>query len=124
MEAMGGHELALDPEGFRRFEHRVGPQHIGSYELIRTQDRAIDMRFRGEVHDGIDMKPPEQRTDIIFLADITALEGIPRIAFEAGQVVYVSRVRQCVETDDLAGLRGCEPVSYEIGADEAGATGD
>ena len=56
MEAVERHGLAVQPERLRRLQERMRADDIGADEIIGPQDRAIDMRFGGEVHQRIDLR--------------------------------------------------------------------
>jgi fructose-specific phosphotransferase system component IIB len=59
VKAMCGNDPPVEPQGLRGLEQRMGTDHIGANEVIGAQDRAVDVRFRREVHDRIDAETRE-----------------------------------------------------------------
>src|ERR1700733_12494572 len=98
--------------------------HIGAYEVVRTQDRAIHMRLGRKVHERVDAMPLEQPADGILVADIPAHELEARVPFEAGETFDVARVGKRVQHDDLALGRAAQPIAHEVRADESRSPGD
>jgi hypothetical protein len=64
----------------------------------------------------------KQRADERAVVDVALHENMPRVAFQASQVVRVAGVGQLVQVDDGRALR-LQPVVDEVGADEACAAG-
>ena len=106
-----------------RFEQGERAFHIGLDERAGAVDAAVDMAFGGEVNHGARPVLREQAVEQRAVADVALHEHMARIAIECTQALAVAGVGECVEVDErLAGL--CQPVEYEIGADETGAAGD
>src|SRR5271155_1650368 len=98
--------------------------HIGADEIIRSQDRAIDMRFRRKVHQRIDAELLDQIAHGALVADVAAHEHVARIALQACEIFKVPRVGQGIEYHDAPLACAFEPMADEVRADEAGAPGD
>src|SRR5882762_110611 len=67
---------ALAPMRQRSFEQNVGADHIGVDELGRSIDRAVDMAFRGQMHDGISIEACESIGNSGPVADVGATESV------------------------------------------------
>src|SRR5882757_8773570 len=124
MEAVGRHDLLVDPQRFRGFEQRVCANDVRSYEIIGTENRAIHVRLRGKVHQRIDLMLLEQRTYIGLVAYVPLDEQIARIACNVRKTVDIPGIRQRVEDHYPAFTRVGQPVVYEVRTDEAGAPGN
>ena len=100
----------------RPFEQTDGAEHVGPHELLGAEDRPVDMRLGGEVHDRL--------TSGARLGDGRRVGDVAddELVLDACEVRPISRVRQLVEHDDLVTL-GCEPPD-EVRPDEAGTAGD
>ena len=105
-----------------RLQQHVGPVDIGPHERAGVHQRPVDMRFGGEVHDGI--RVLRHRVHVGRFGDIAPDEAEPGIAGHLREVFFAARIGQLVQHRDLDLLVPPEPVSHEGGADEPGATGD
>ena len=115
-------QQALDAEVARRGEHVMRAAHIRLDEVRCIVDRAVDVRFGGEVHDRI--AAVHRCGDFIAIDDAAADEGVARVVGDVANVVEISGVRQRVEVDDgNVGVLG-EDVADEVAADESRAAGD
>ena len=111
------------PIGAGRLEQRKRADDVGLDELGRSVNRAIDMALGREIEHGPRPVHRQQRLDLRAIADVAADEQVPRIPFQRGEVAQVAGVGKLVEIDDR--LFACRaPVEDEVGADEAGASGD
>src|SRR5277367_2726155 len=72
MKAMSGGELCVNPNGLGSLEQRVSANDVSADEIIRSQDRAIDVRLGGKVRQRVDGMRLEQRTHIFLVANIPA----------------------------------------------------
>ena len=125
VEAVRGDGLLVDPQRLRRFEQRMGADDVGADEVIGTQDRAIHVRLRGEMHQGVDAMLLEQLRAPVDSSQMSPFtKTIPRILVQAREVVDVAGIGECIEHHHppLPGLR--QPVAHEVRADEAGAAGN
>ncbi|MOA30968.1 hypothetical protein D3C78_1520960 [compost metagenome] len=105
-----------------RLEQMERPDDIGLDEVLRSVDRAVDVRFRREVDHGPRPVLSQQTIHQRPVADIAMHEGMARVPFQAGEILQVAGVGQLVEADHRFVMAG-EPVQHEVGADEAGAAG-
>jgi hypothetical protein len=96
-------------------EQHLGAAELGAAEVLGGEDRAVDVRLRGEVDDRV--APPGGALDVGRLGDV-AVDELEVLR----QVRAVAGVRQLVEDDDLLARR--EQTLDEVRADEAGAAGD
>jgi hypothetical protein len=125
MEAEAGLALAFQavpvvPGGF---EQGVGADDVGLDEFGRAVDGAVDVALGGQVHDAVRLVLAEQAADLGGVADVDLLEGVARVAGDAGQGVEVACVGQAVHVDHpVVGVS--DQVPDDGGADEAGAAGD
>ena len=88
------------------------------------------MRFRGQVHDGIDFVIGEQLTHEGCVHDVALDKDVPCVLGYRGEVFEISGVSEFIQIDDqIDGLSGFgagwpEEIMDQIGSDEAGAAGD
>ena len=102
------------------FEQLEGADDVGLDEFAGAVDRAVDVRFGGEIDDGARLVLGEQAADKVKVADVALDEGVARVTVQANEVLAVAGVGELVEGDDgLVGLS--QPVEDEIAADETGA---
>jgi len=113
--------VAVQPGLLRRLQQAVRADDIGSHEGIRAGDRAVDVAFRREVDDRVDLVIGNDRRDQIGIADIAFDE---EHVVQPVEVVLVACIGQQVEDDDL--VLGCDlaAIMDEVGANEARAAGD
>ena len=98
--------------------------HVGADEIVGPENRAIDVRFRREVHHRVDAIPLEQTAHRPFIANIPTHEHVARIALQSGEILEVAGIRQGIENHHLPLARAIQPMAHEVRADEAGAPGD
>jgi len=84
-------------------------------------DRAIDVAFRREMHDGPGLILVEQPRNPLPVADVAFDEDVPRVVFQTCQIAEVAGIGELVEIHHRRGF-GRDPVEHEIGADEARPT--
>ena len=113
---------ARDLQLLHRLEQREHAEDVGPEKRVGLHQRAVDVRFGGEVDDGVD--PPDDVAHDLRVADVALHERVPRIVGEVGQVRRVPGVRQLVEIDDAVGGVRREDVADEVGADESASAGD
>src|SRR5205814_8034920 len=122
MESPRSSRPILRPHRARRFEQFVSSPDIRVDEWIRTVDRSVDVRFRGEVHDRIDTLALENVAHQVAIANVALHEAeslVLRHRFEARQVAGVG---EGIEADDLVGRMMLRPELDEIAADESGGS--
>jgi hypothetical protein len=64
------HLACARPLSTRRFEQTMGANYVRADELIGTCDRAVDVRFGGEVDNAIDGLLADQLCDDIRVANV------------------------------------------------------
>jgi hypothetical protein len=69
-----------------RFEQAEGAEHVGLHEILGAVDRAIHVRFRGEVHDGARFVLGQQAVEQCAVADVALHEDVVRVALERREV--------------------------------------
>ena len=90
------------------------PEHVRADEVLRPQDRPVDVRLGREIDD---------RFDSAQLVDVLAHGDVAAVALDTGrQIGRVPGVRELVEHDDV--LAGGEHPFDEMRADEARPAGD
>jgi hypothetical protein len=105
----------------RGFEEHERPDRVRRDERVRLRDRAVHVRFGGEVDDGVDLC--DRRVDGVGVLDPRAHEGEARVGDQVREVLLPAGVGQLVEDDDVvAGLP--QALAREVRADEAGPTAD
>src|SRR6185503_1319257 len=97
-------------------EQRHRAEHVRVDELLRPEDRAVDVRLRGEIDDGLAGLPGA--LDGLRVGDVADDEIDPGPL----QIGGIAGVRELVEDDDVVAAR--DQPSDEVRADEAGAAGD
>ena len=106
------HEPRIQLPGGLQEDERA--KHIGAHEVLRPENRTVDVRLCREVDD---------RVHGAELVDLLPHRDVPTVALQVGgQVRRVARVRELVEDDDV--LAGGEHPFDEVRADEAGSAGD
>ena len=100
----------------RPLEQDVRAEHVRANERRALEDRAVDVRLGGEVHDRLGALP--RRGDGVGIRDVP----LDELVLDALEVGRVPGVGELVEDDDLV-PRGDEP-PHEVAADEAAPTGD
>jgi len=106
-----------------RLEQTERRDHVGVDERRRAVNRAVDMRFSGEIQHRARAVACEQIVDQRAIADVATYEAVSRIVLRRRKVAEIAGVGKLVEIDDRLAF-GREPVQHEVGADEAGAAGD
>ncbi|MNV65932.1 hypothetical protein D3C71_1586560 [compost metagenome] len=115
-----GQSVPVRAHGFQQLE---GADNVGLDEFARAVDRAVHMRFGGEVEDGARFVLGEQAADEFKVADVALHELVRGIAFQRRKVVGIARVGELIQRHDgFAAF--LEPIEYEIGADKTRSAGD
>lgn len=117
------------PEIARYIEERVRAHDVRLDEGFRSEDRAVDVAFRREVDDGIDVVFLEHGLDGRAVGNVRMLEEIAlstELGVDVGKARGVSRVGQGVKVDDASREAGrlFQKHVDEVAADEAGSAGD
>src|SRR3954449_10339747 len=108
------------PIGTRLLEQAPGADDVGFDEIPGPDDRAVDVAFGGEVHDGARPVALERLLDEGPISDVPANEGMPGIATKLVEIAQIAGVGELVDVDDRL-LRARQRREDEIRADEAGA---
>ena len=110
------------PIGTRRLEQLVSPNDVGLNELCRAVDRAVDMGFGGQVHDGIRLEFQQRFTDTFAIGDIGLKELIAVAAVDFCQRLEIAGVGQLVQIEDaVPGV--LDQMADQSRADESGSAG-
>ena len=105
-----------------RLGQGLGAQDVGAEETGRVEDGQAVVRLGGEVDDDVGLVAGQGGRHDLQIADVTLDELDP--VLHVGQVGPVSGVGEHVEGQHVVvGVVG-DPVTDEVGSDEAGATGD
>ena len=94
-------------------EQDLRAEDVREDEFGRPEDRPVDVRLRGEVHDCL--AAGGRARDGLGVGDVPLVE----LVVDAVEIRPVARVRQLVEHDDGVATRSYAPC--EVRADEAGA---
>ena len=109
-----------------RLEQHVDADDPGRQERLRVEDRAVDVRFGGEVDDRVRRR--DERPDDGRVGDVAAHEREPRghlgVVADRREVRLVAGVGQLVEDRDPRPVAATQHVADVARADEPGATGD
>ena len=112
--------LPVPPGGIQQLERAL---HVRAHEFGGAVDRAIDVGFRREMHDGIGPIRFEDLLDRRAVDNVAANEDVPGVLHHRFQRVEIAGVGQLVEIHDLRRAFG-DTLAYEATADKAGAAGD
>lgn len=104
-------------------EKVIGAEDVGVNEVFRTVDGSVHVALGGEVHDGIRRVFFKEAVDDGGIANIGLDKGVVRVIKAASKGGKVSRIGELVDIDDLMG-GFINDLTNEIGANEAGATGN
>ena len=111
--------------GAARLEQDVHADDTGHQERLGVQDGPVDVRFRGEIDDGVGVA--DEVVDDLAVGDVTDDERQARRQFRVRpdrcEVGLVAGVRQLVEDGDLGAVAPIEDVADVARADEPGAAG-
>src|SRR5262245_4981438 len=92
---------ALSPMRQRRLEQNIGADHIGIDELGGSIDRAVDMAFRRQMHDGIGIKADEGVGNSGPVADVGATELVTAVTVNRVERGEIAGIGQFVEDEHL-----------------------
>ena len=101
MEAKAGLGFLLEhrPVGARGFEQSVGAVDVGRDEVAGAVDRAVDMRFGGQMDYAAGVIIDEQAVQRSAVADIGAAEDMVRMVRQIGQGFQIAGIGQLVDID-------------------------
>ena len=108
-----------DSAAARRLEQLLRPQHVRPGEQRRVLHCEAVVGLGGEVDDHVEVVLGERLLDQLEVADVSVDEG-----HGVRDVLAHARVREQVVGDQLFVRAALEPVTQEVGADEAGGAGD
>ena len=109
--------------GARRFQQRVGADHVGPDEFAGAVDRTVDMALRRQMHDRVGLEAMEHRVERVPVADVDLFETETGIVRDFGKGFQVAGIGEFVHhADSMRRLPDQQPA--ERRSDEAGAAGD
>ena len=112
------------PIEFRGLQQAERAHDVGLGEGERVLDAAIDMGFRREVDDAIDLLVLHQLVDAVEVADVHPDELVVGFVLDILQIGQVAGVGQLVQVDDSVIGVFVHEEANNMAADEAGAAGD
>src|SRR5205807_4688732 len=124
MKAMCRYAPLLEPYLPRGFEQRMRAGDIRLEKCIRSEDRSVDVRLGGEVHDGVEALIAQQGFDELRIANVAVDETQIGVILHGIQIGEVAGIGERIEHDQPLARVFLEPVMNEIGTDKSGATGD
>ncbi len=98
--------VQLVPVATCSFKQRIGADDVGLDKLRRASDRAINMRFGRQVHDGIGLVFFEHPIHVVAVADIDMLKGVALALIGRLQRLEVACIGQLVDVNDGIGCVG------------------
>jgi hypothetical protein len=101
----------------------VGANDVGLNEFGRSRDRAIDVRFCGQMHDGIRLMLTQNTINLVSITDINAFERIPLALTDFSQRLKVAGVGQLIDVNDRVGGTG-DDMANDCRADKPGTAGN
>ena len=104
-------------------EQHTGANHIGVNEILRRINAAIDVRFGGEINDGVKLVLRHELIHLVGVGNISLKEFIAvavllRHALEIGKV---ARVSQRIDIRDVGRLVMSQNVANKVAAYETTA---
>ena len=109
-------EVAPVVEG--ALEEVGGAEDVGADKAEGVVDRAVDMAFGGEVHDGVRLEVVEELSDALGVADVELCEAVEGGVLDFLEAFEVSGVGEFVEVADI-GQAVADQMSDERRADKA-----
>ena len=103
-------------------EELEGAGDVGGDELPRAVDRAVDVRFGGQMHDRLRLGVSEGPAQGLGIADIGLDEGEAGLALQVGKGGQIAGVGELIDDRDVMSARDQE--AGQIRPDEARAAGD
>ena len=122
VDLVGAHLEQSQPIGPGRFQQRHDADHVRPGKCPGIEQRAIDVRFGGEVDDGVDVRG--DLPDEIGIGDVALNEAEAWIVAHLVQIRQVPGIGQQVETKDLVVGLLAQHVPHVGGTDESGGAGD
>lgn len=117
-------ERLVPRSGEGSMQESLRTEDIGSKEDLRVIDGAVDVGLGGEIDDVVDVETLEKAMDKGGISDVAMDEDAAPVVNEVLNGSEVPGVSEGIEGDEtVMGVCG-EHVVKEIGADEAGGTGD
>ena len=105
---------SAQPSGAAGFQKIERADHVGVDEVAGAGNRAVHMRFGGQVHDMGDGMALHDFKDGILVAQVNLFEGVFWVPGNALEILPVSSVSQAIEVDQLAHFRLVNDVLNEI----------
>ena len=82
----------LQPQVLDRLTQHIRAERVGMNKRIRVQNRAVDVRFGGEIHDRIDIVALDRLAHGGCIADIAAHKRKAGVAFSRREILEVAGV--------------------------------
>ena len=114
------HPLPVGTCGFKQVECA---DDVGLDEFAGGIDRAVDMTFRRQMHDGIGPVLGKHAVKFGTIANVHLLKGVTRVVGYVGQRFEIARVGQFIEVDDGI-LSIFDDMADDCRADKARAAGN
>src|SRR6185369_3498315 len=108
----------------RSFQQASSAFNIVTNERRRIQNRTIDMRFGGEVHDSIESMFRKNAGNLTGIRDVSANKFVAGILRNFIKVSEITCVREQVVVHDFDIFASLKDESHEAGADETCSTSD
>ena len=83
MEAMRNGDIFFEPDAAARFQECVRAEHIGIDEGVGSGDRAVDMRFSGEMHDRVERVTDEFILDELLITNVGVHKDEALVGFDS-----------------------------------------
>ena len=120
VDLVGGHVMQPHPVPAYRFQDDERPDHVGLQERRRIGQRVIHMGFGREVHHRVRLG--DQLGNEVRVGDVALHQ--PDLVLDGSQRFAAARVGHGVQNRHRVVRVVAHGGVHEIGADEAGATGD
>ena len=110
--------------GATAVEQDLRAENVRLEKDLRRVDRTVDVRFRGEVDDGVDRRFVKQRKDRVAVGDVRS-DKAEAVVFQRGRQRFkIARVGQRVQPDHAQLGVPVEHIIDKVGTDKAGSAGD
>src|SRR5438105_1894497 len=97
---------------------------VCSHEWTGIQNRSIDVRFRGEIHDGVESMLFEDLSDVFPVRNVSAYESVSGIVRHFLDIAQIARISKEVEIHNFGVFARAEYITHETRSDKTRAAGD
>ena len=106
-------------------EQDAGADNVGMNEVERVVDAAVDVRFSGEIDDGVKLVLGHERVHLVGIRDIGFEKFVAFAMFldHAIQIGKIARVSEHIDVGHVRRLVMLQNIPNKVAPDESTATG-